>query len=319
MVLLVTIAIALPACTTTQLQKQYVSFNDCFHQQKIIAGTGGAIVLGVFTAVLAGGGKKGAVVGAAGAVVGAIIGQRIAWESCLKAFPPHTQTTNVQPPPVQALATKGGPGAPTPYLAIQSVTPQPLVFGRDLEVSAQYMFVSDKPGARDVKVRVSRNLLFTAPDGSRQEIASSSEDTIQQGTSRTTFAIPTPSTVDAPELMQTRDWAIKCVVEVDGMRQELTVPLQVADAAQATPAQPPQQALPLPQQVAPQSYPPPAEVVHILPGTRLVSAPNSKRVVERTKLKTTAQVLQRVVISGVVWLEVEVPDGKRAWMHGGHP
>ena len=313
----VAVAVGLTGCTTAQLQKQYPSFDACFREQKVLATVGGALIGGILGGAVGPGGKQGAAVTAAGAAVGAIIGHRVAWESCLKAFPRKLQTTVVAP----RLAPV--PGTPTDIarsLTIQRVAAQPLVFGTDLEASAQYVFVSDKPGALDVKARVSRNLLFTTPDGKKQEIASSSEDTIQQGTSRTTFAIPTPSLQDAPELAQTSDWAIKFVVEADGMRQEQIVPLQVTGLQQATQSEPvkaPQQTPVSPQQQqAIQASTVTEPPVPVPAGTVLVDAPNSSKVVARNKQAVSARVLQRTVIGGVTWLHVEIPGGVRGWIRG---
>jgi hypothetical protein len=322
-VAVVTVAIVLPACTTAQLQKQYPTFSVCFHEQKAIATTGGAVLGAVFGAAVGGGGKQSLALGAAGAVVGAIIGNRVAWESCLKAFPPKSQTAIVSPRPISSPSTATPlPGAPPDAgssLTVQSVTAQPVVFGRDLEASAQYVFVSDKSGSRDVKARVSRNLLFTAPDGSKQEIVSSSEDTIQQGIIRTTFAIPTPSLQDAPELAQTRDWAIKFVVEVDGMRQEKVVSLQVTGLQQDSEAK----SSPAPQQKEVSQTKPPAAApaaylpqVQIAAGVSLMDAPNSNKVVYRNKQLVSARLLQQTLINGVTWLQVEVPGGARGWISG---
>lgn len=311
-------------CTTAQLQKQYATFDTCFREQKIVATLGGALIGGVVGGLVGGGRRKqGAAVTAAGVAVGALIGHRVAWQSCLQAFPPKMQTTVIAPRPTQVPVAEPSLGAPDEVargLEIQRITAQPLDFGRDLEASAEYVFVSDKPDARDVKARVSRNLLFTGPDGSKQEIASSSEDTIQQGTNRTTFAIPTPSAQDAPELLRTRDWAIKFVVEADGMRHEQVIPLQVPalqQVSQSAGGQPQQQVAQQQQQRQPQPSPSAiaADVQLTVPaGGVLMEAPNSNQVIARTKQAVSAQVLQWIVIRGVNWVQVEIPGGIRGWV-----
>lgn len=317
-ILLVVVSLILPACSTAQLQKQYTSFDTCFREQKVVAGLAGGLIGGVIGGAVGGSGDRGKVLAVAGAVAGAILGQKAAWQSCLQAFPPRGQTTLEATRAEVAAASAGGRtgGAPvTDSLAIRSLTAQPLVFGRDLQVAAQYTFVSNRPEARDVKARVSRNLIFVTPDGQRQEITSSSEDTIQQGMSRSTFAIPTPSAQDAKELLQTRDWAVRFVVEAEGKRTEQIVPLQVPElvgaqgnAAKATTGQQPQGG---PTRVAdpqPAAAPPsvtPSELVVVPAGTRLVAAPNATAVTARTTQRENARVMQRTEIRQEKWIQVD--------------
>jgi hypothetical protein len=324
-VAVVVVSLLLPACTTTQLQKQYPSFDACFREQKVISSVTGGILGGVIGGVVGGRGDKGKVLAAAGAIAGVIVGQKVAWQSCLQAFPPRAQTTLIAPPAALGAPRPAGPGAvpaAVKSLSIKSLTAQPLTFGRDLEVSAQYVFVSDKPDARDVKARVYRNLVFVTPDGQRQEIASSSEDTIQQGTSRTTFAIPTPSTQDAKELLQTRDWAVRLIVEADGMRSDEVVPLQVPELPQAaqapagTASQQQSQSQPKVSESPPQASQPAQEPERMaLPaGTQLLAAPNATRVLSRTKKVESATVLQRTKVRKVTWIQVELTGGVKGWI-----
>lgn len=326
-VLAVAASMLLPACTTTQLQKQYPSFDACFREQRVISSVAGGVLGAVVGGAIGGSGNTGKAVAAAGALAGVFVGQKIAWESCLKAFPPRVQTMLVAPRPVSATTQPATPGAmpvAARSLVISSLTAQPLTFGRDLEVSAQYIFVSDKPDARDVKARVYRNLVFVTPDGQQQEIVSSSEDTIQQGTSRTTFAIPTPSSQDAKELLQTRYWAVRFIVEADGMRSEEIVPLRVPElpqAAQATNERASQQQ-PQGQSKAAESQPqlpqpaPEPERVSLPAGTRLLASPNSTQVVARTTKVESAKVLQQTKVKQVTWTQVEVPGGVKGWVQG---
>ncbi len=313
------LALALSGCTTAQLQKRYTSFDGCFRDQKVIATAGGAL-LGAFVGnAIAGRSKNSTGVTVAAAMIGGVIGNRVAWQACLEAFPVRAQTQLVAPPQPR-------PGQPVPPLAplprgllIQNVTAQPLQFGRDLEVSTVFSFDSGRPGTKDVKARVWRNLLFTAPDGSRQEITSSSEDVIQPGVSRSTFALPTPSMQDAPELSSTKDWAFKFIVEADGFRQEQTIALAVpqldAPASQrqgspVTAASAPQQATTGAAAAAV------VQSVSLRANTALLNAPNSKTVSARTTTATSASVLRRIVERGVNWMEVRLPDGREGWIRG---
>ena len=325
--LLVACAIGLPACTTTQLQKQYPSFDGCFREQKMISSVAGGLAGALLGAAVGGKGKEGTALAIGGAALGAMIGQKIAWESCLKAFPPRSETTLVAPVPAQRSGAASVPAA-AKSLNIRMLDAKPLVFGRDLDVTAQFTFVSDKPDARDIKARVSRNLLFVTPDGKRQEIASSSEDTIQQGTSRTTFAIPTPSAQDAKELLQTSDWAVKFVVEADGQRTEQIVPLQVPELAQtavqtavkatassdATPKGSTTQLTPAAVPSAPIT--PAGERISLRVGTRLLSSPETGRVITTTTKPESARVLQRQEVRKKPWIEVELANGVKGWITG---
>ncbi len=307
------LSIAITGCSPAQmqkmkeernerLQKQYPTFNACYHDEKVTAILGFALVGGLIGKAVGGGGKKGATAAAAGAVLGGILGSRSAWESCLEAFvvkpknvvlsdrasmlaQPSVASAQAMPvrassqaqsnktaataataptskTPTQAQATKPSrqtkvtkttaqgqaskvpssqqasnvptetqsKAQPEPVaksLVIRKVNAPTLVFGNDLEIEVIYGYVSENPSARDVKARVSRILMFRAPDGSQQEIPSGTDDTIQQGVTRSKFSIPTPSIQEAEELRSTTDWAFKFVVEADGMRQEQVVKLNV--------------------------------------------------------------------------------------------
>jgi uncharacterized protein YcfJ len=227
------VALALPGNLTAQTSKNYTSFESCFRDQRVIAiGVGaavGAVVSNKLADMLGIKGKAKTATQIGGGVLGGVIGNRVAWNNCLDAFPvkAHTEVVNNR---ASAVAQQSGAGAtqePVKALAIQNVSVGTLVFGRDLNVSVTYRYISDSADARDVKARVFRNLVFTGPDGAQQEVASSSEDTVQQGISRATFGIPTPSIQDAPELTSTRDWSFRFVVDIDGMHQEQVVALNV--------------------------------------------------------------------------------------------
>ena len=134
-VAIVAIAITLPACTTAQLQKQYTSFDVCFREQKVIAMTVGAIGGALIGNAIGGNSKQKTVAAVGLAALGGVIGNRIAWESCLKAFSPRSQTTLVTARATStplAPPTSGGAPSAERYLTIQSVTARPLVLGRDL-------------------------------------------------------------------------------------------------------------------------------------------------------------------------------------------
>lgn len=319
-VLSTAVAVGVAGCSTAQLQKQYTSFDGCFKEQKVLlavaGGLTGALLGGAAGNVV--GGKQGAAAGAgAGAVIGAILGQKAAWQQCLGAFPVRSETTLVTP------LRPAGPATPAPNtpvaaraLTITSVNAKPLDFGRDLEVSAQYSFVSDKPGARDIKAKISRNLSFVTPDGQRVKIESSSDDTIQQGSSRTTFAIPTPSTTDAPDLLQTRDWELQFVVEAEGMRQERVVALQTPQIVSVSTGT---TNLAAPPAAAAAATPTPApaarvEQLNIAAGASVVTQPKSRQVVTRPRQAVMAKVLQRTTVDGATWVQVELPDGKVGWV-----
>lgn len=312
LVVFLCIALALTGCATTaELQKQHNTFGSCFRAEKQ-----NAMLIGAMPGALIGLGaairrdNRGIVVGAAIGALGAIIGNRVAWERCLAAFPvkPQTSVVNDRASAI-ALAQKTPSEAAAKSVTIQEISAGPLVFGKDLEISVTYAYISDNPAKRDVKARVFRNLLFKAPDGSQQEVPSNTEDTIQQGVSRATFAIPTPSLQDAKELQDTKDWAFKYVVEVDGMRQEKIVPLILAQAANAdsATAQTPIAAPPPPVAV------PAVKSIHLRKGTRLFRDANTSSVVTQLKKTTSVIVLQRTVEGKFNWVKVRLPDGKEGW------
>lgn len=303
----------LPGCTTAQLQKQYTSFDGCFHEQKALGTVAGGIIGGLIGNAVGGGGKKGQAATALGVVMGAVIGHRNAWQSCLTAFPVKSQTT-VLNDRASTVAQSGANAtqAVTKSLAIQSVSASPLVFGKDLEVNVTYRYVSDNPTARDVKARVFRNLIFRAPDGSQQEVESSTEDTIQQGVSRATFAIPTPSLQDADALKSTTNWAFKFVVEVDGIRQAQIIPLNVPQlGASGAPVM--QTAPPIQSSAA---APLAAETIHLKAGTALFRAPNSSAIVLRLPKFQSVTVLQRTVEGKFNWVQVRLENGTEGWFRG---
>jgi len=325
----VALSLVLPACDTAKLQKTYSSFDVCFREEKTTAMVIGGLAGGVLGVAVAGGSKQGAAVGAIMAVVGAIVGQKIAWQQCLKAFPPKVKTVLVEPPknlPTPATTATN----PTPqerrFLKVNRVVAEPMTFGRDLELSAEYALGVDVPNAKDIKATVHRKLLFVTPDGNPQEISSSSEDTIQPGTSKTTFAIPIPSLQDAAELAQTRNWAFKLIVEAEGMRTEVVVPLKVPElppdaqspAAKATPvAESPRS---VSSTVEPQRLAQPvagdAELLPLAKSTKLFASPGSQRVVARTKADESVKVLQRKVIKGATWIQVQISKGAKGWVKG---
>ena len=99
-------------CSTAQLQQQYKSFDECYRSQKTAAMVGGALG-GAALGRLVGGSVTSNSAGrnvatAAGAALGAVIGQKIAWEQCLGAFPPRMQTTLVVPEASASQATTLG-------------------------------------------------------------------------------------------------------------------------------------------------------------------------------------------------------------------
>lgn len=313
-----TLALALTGCTTAQLQKRYTNFDGCFKEQKVIATAGGAILGALVGSALGGHGGKGAAIAMAGAVLGGVIGNRVAWQSCLTAFPIVSKTSVINDRP--STMAEGGLSATqaiSKSVVIRDVSTGPLVFGRDLDVTVTYSYISANPATRDIKAHISRNLLFTAPDGSRQEVASSSDDIIQQGVSRATFAIPTPSLQEAEELKSTTDWAFKFVVETDGMREEKVTPLNVgqlsADASQMQPVSAiVQTSTSAPNQAPPKSM----ESVNLKNGTVLLKEANSRVIRIRLKSASSAIVLQRTVQGSFHWVHVRLPDGTEGWFRG---
>jgi uncharacterized membrane protein len=89
LVMFLCFTLALSGCaTTTQLQTKYTTFDTCFSQEKKDAMMIGALpgaLLGIGAAL--NNNKQGMVAGAALSVVGAIIGNKVAWQRCLTAFP----------------------------------------------------------------------------------------------------------------------------------------------------------------------------------------------------------------------------------------
>lgn len=324
-VAILAVALTLPACAPPQkLQTQYPNFGSCFRDQKKIATAGGALLGGVMGVVL-GGNNRGrqTALGAAGAVVGGIIGNRAAWQACLTAFPVRVQTTVIETRPSSSSGT-ATPAATGPSLAIVAVQPDTLMFGPDLNVTVTYRYLSGRADARDVKAKVHRNLIFTGPDGARQEIETSSDDTIQQGTSRSNFSMPTPSLQDSPELASTTHWAVRLIVEVEGMRQEQTVALNVpqlsaggtSGGAVAVPASAPSGPGASPNPQLPTRTAAAPEAVRLRGGIVLYREPNSTVVSARVPEPTAANVVQRAVVGDYNWVQVQLPDGREGWFRG---
>lgn len=328
---LLCVALAIAGCTTAQLQKKYTAFDSCFREEKKTAMLLGALAGGIAGAAAGGGGKSSAAAGIALAAMGAIIGNRVAWQGCLAAFPVQSQTSVVNDR-ASAMVQSGMTQTQvvTKSLTVQNVSAGPLVFGKDLNVSVTYRYLSDNPAARDVKARVFRNLLFKAPDGSQQEVPSNTEDTIQQGVSRATFAIPTPSIADAKELADTTNWVFKFAVEVDGMRQEQTVALNVPQLSVGNSSPNPSPAIvptstTVPNAPAVASPPtgqkqpaiaPSVETINLRQGTVLFKEANSPTVVVRLPTTQPVTVLQRTVQGNFNWVQVRLSDGKEGWFRG---
>jgi len=322
-VALLTVAVAATGCSTAQMQQMkdernqklkanYASFDSCFKEEKVAAIASMALLGGLAGKVVGGSGEKGDTAAAVGAVIGGILGNKMAWGNCLDAFAVKPQTVVLNDR--ATVLTQSGQvstQANVKSMAIRSISAGPLIFGRDLELAVTYSYISDNPSARDIKARVSRNLVFTAPDGSRQEVASNTEDTIQQGESRAIFAIPTPSLEDAQELQSTKDWAFKLVVEVDGMRQEKIVPLTVTQSANViagasqTPVVASRNSVPTPTAL---------ETVNLSKGTKLFKAANSPVVVTVTTKSISLPVVQRSIVGNVKWIQVRTPEGTEGWL-----
>ena len=311
------VAVGVTGCATTaDMQKNYGDFGSCFRQEKqnymIGAGVAGAVIGGVIGARV-GDGRTSAVLATAGGVAGAMIGNRIAWQRCLTAFPPQSATLVVSDR-ASAVAQSETSGK---SLAIQNLSGGRLVLGQDVEISVTYTYVSNNPAAQDIKARVSRHLMFKEANGTRHEFPSSTEDIIQQGVSRAKFSLPTPSINDAKELATTTDWAFKFVVEVDGMRQEKIIPLDGSQAAADTtsPRRAPAKPTSSPKPVTSQ----PLETTVVRAGTRLLRGANSSEIVATLPMapaQQTVSVLQRIVQGDFYWVQVRLPDGQEGWFRG---
>ena len=316
LVVMLTVAVSVTGCSTAQLQqmkqerndglqKKYPSFNVCFSGEKAKYMAGGAIIGGI-VGKLVGDNTTAVIV----ALVGGIIGNRIAWGTCLDAFPVQAQTAVVNNRATTLAQDHNSPAQTiAKSISIENIKAGPVVFGKDLEVSVTYKYISDNPDVRDVKARVFRNLMFKAPDGSQQEVTTNSEDTIQQGVSRTKFAIPTPSLQDAEELKSTTDWAFKFVVEVDGMRQEKIVALNVPQLSNGTAAS--QQKTSVTSVSKSVSG---IETISLRRGTKIYSVINSSAVLMRLPVAQPVTVLQRTVQGGFNWVQVRLSDGKEGWI-----
>ena len=303
------------------MQKKYTEFGGCFSEEKktaMIVGAAPGMIIGIVGALS--GDKRTTGLGAIAAAVGAIIGYQVAWQACLIAFPVKSQTSVVNDRE-STLAESGASAteAVTKSLSIQNVSAGPLVFGKDINVTVTYRYISSDPAAQDVKARVFRNLIFKGPDGVQREVASSTEDIIQQGVSRATFAIPTPSVNDAKELASTKDWAFKFVVEVDGMREETISPLGVsqpsaedATSQQSPPVKPTSSTVPSQPDASR-----PSETITLLRGTRLLREANSPEIVVTLPSTQGVTVLQRIVQGNFNWVQVRLQDGKEGWFRGG--
>ena len=313
---LLMVTVTITGCSTAQLQqmkqerndglqKKYPSFNACFSGEKAKYMAGGAIIGGI-VGKLVGDNTTAVIV----ALVGGIIGNRIAWGTCLDAFPVQAQTAVVNNRATTLAQDHNSPAQTiAKSISIENIKAGPVVFGKDLEVSVTYKYISDNPDVRDVKARVFRNLMFKAPDGSQQEVTTNSEDTIQQGVSRTKFAIPTPSLQDAEELKSTTDWAFKFVVEVDGMRQEKIVALNVPQLSNGTAAS--QQKTSVTSVSKSVSG---IETISLRRGTKIYSLINSSAVLMRLPVAQSVTVLQRTVQGGFNWMQVRLSDGKEGWI-----
>lgn len=300
--------LTLTGCPTTQLQPNYTSFDGCFRDQKVIAMGVSTIAGGVIGKVIGGDGGKGAVGGIVGAALGAVVGNRIAWHTCLQAFPVKSQTVVLIDRGAEvAKRTSSATQATTKSLAIQNISVSPMVFGKDLNVNVTYRYISESLTAHDVKAKVSRNLIFTGPDDKQHEVASATEDIVQQGVSRSTFAIPTPSIQDASELKSTKNWAFKFVVDVDGMHQEQVVNLNVPElSATITPTTQNQTVIPIASHDA--------KTISLPRGTTLFRGPNSSAIVVRLPEALTATVMRHTSDGTFNWMQVRLPDGKAGWI-----
>ena len=288
---------------------------------------------------LGGGGQKSTPAAIALAALGAIIGNRIAWQQCLESFPPKSETTSLgdrnaallqadelAPKPITAVGAVPTV-APTPAnssLQIRRIQASPLVFGPDLDIAVNYSYVNADPNKRDVKAKVSRILIFKSPDGATQEIPSRTEDVIQQGLRMDKFSIPTPPKESAKDFTGTTAWAFRYVVEVDDMKQEQTILLSVPELSIAAPstvspikiAVDTRSAVSTPRTVEPPPVPSASaqggaktETIRLIAGTTIYDAISSAKVMRRLAALESAVVLQRSSVGNMNWINVRFPPG----------
>lgn len=338
--LALSIALLAPAQVFAQVKRNYASFDACFREQRLVATAAGGVVGGTIGKKIADafrlkGAEKTATTAAA-AVVGGLIGNRIAWNVCLNSFPVKSRTESLGEQAVAGNQSIDPAASRTNILAIESVNADTLTFGKDLAVTVTYRYIANKADLRDIKAKISRNLVFIGPDEKPQEVTSTTEDIIQQGVSRATFAMPTPSIAEAPELKSTKGWAVKFVVDVDGMHQEQTTVLSVpelspadnagirgttAGMANADPKMSSASGKGMESGLAAPSTEgsptSPLETVKLNRGAVLYRTINSSAVVTRTPIAVSAVVLERSVEGSIGWMRVRLADGTEGWIKGG--
>lgn len=323
LVCLLTVALAATSCSTAQMQQmkeeqnkklqtKYTSFDVCFRDEKVVAMVGMGIIGGVVGKLLGGKGARGDKAAGIGVGIGTILGYKIAWGNCLEAF--SVKPKNVMVNDRATLLAQGEQKSAqtnVKSLYIQTISASPFVFGKDLEIAVTYTYLSDNPAAQDIKAKVSRNIIFTAPDGSKQDIGAPTEDTIQQGLNKSIFAIPTPSPEDAPEFQSVTDWAFKFVIEVDGMRQEKILPLSKLNSSRVSveAKKPSNEMIQTPGVTTHQN-----DKINLRKGTKLFAKPNSSSVLTRLSKGSSVTVLQRTIVGGSKWVEVRTPDGVDGWI-----